>query len=137
MIVAEKKKESHKASLKEKAMTKEKVAHQKEVVAKAKEAVAKEKEATKEKTTSKATIYLDESETKCTNVEEEIEEEVVGGAGVGSPFIFKNKQNMSLKRSHKKKKLEKSVSATPLVLAEGDLNEIGDVVHNATTDLWG
>lgn len=54
-----------------------------------------------------------------------------------SPFIIKKRQKRSSKRPCKKPKSNKSTSVTPLVLMKGDLDEIGDMVHDATENIWG
>ena len=71
-----------------------------------------------------------------TNEEVEIEGEQEGGTGLESPFIVKKRQKQSYTRPRKKQKSNKSVNTTPLVLMEGDLDEIGDVVRDATKNIW-
>ena len=39
-------------------------------------------------------------------------------------------------RPHKKQNSDKSASVTPLVLMEGDLDNIDDVVHDAMKNIW-
>jgi len=38
-------------------------------------------------------------------------------------------------RQQKKKNYDKTMGRTPLFLTEGDLDEIGDVIHDATRDM--
>lgn len=103
----------------------------------AQKASKKENEAQKKKDayakTTQVTIDLEEPDTKRTNFEVEITNEEEGGANpyVGleeleSPFRIRKMG------PRKKQKSDKSTGTDPLVLMEGDLGEIGDVVRSAT-----
>ena len=134
-----KKKEAQKAYVKENATVKEKVALQKEAFTKERE-VSKEKvsakkiDTPKEKTTT-SQVTIDFEELECTDVEVETRDEEKGGANLESPFILKKRQKWSSMGPHKKQKSDKTASATPLVLMEGDLDEIGDVARNTIENI--
>lgn len=102
-----------------------------------KEVVSTEKEATKEKasTASKTTIDLEKSDTEQTNVKGEVDGEEEGGVNLESPFIVKKRQNQSSKGPHKKQKSDKLVSAMPLVLIEGYLDEIDNAVRDTMENI--
>lgn len=65
-------------------------------------------------------------------MEGEIEGEEEVGTGLESPFFIKNRKKRSSTGLCKKKRSKKSVGATPWVIIEGELDEIGDVVSDAT-----
>jgi len=97
---------------------------------------AKERE-TRETTMSQATIDVEESEKEKKSEEEDIEERDKGGAELESPFIVWTRKRQTSTGLRKKQKFDRSVGTTPLVLTEGDLDEIGDMVHDTMTNIWG
>jgi len=82
-----------------------------------------------------ATIDVDKSNTECTQVEEETYVEEEGGAQLESPFVVKKRKKRTSTGQCKKQKSNKKIGTMPLVLTEGDLDEIGDVVRDARMDL--
>jgi len=73
---------------------------------------------------------------ECTNIEVEAESEEEGVADLESPFIVRKRQKWSSTGPHKKQKSDKSVSMTPLVVTEANLDKISYVVHNVTENIW-
>lgn len=105
----------------------------KEVVAREKEVAAKEKLAHE---TTMFTIDIEELR-KEKNLEEETQERNVGGAELDSPFIVWTRKRQNSNRPRKKQKSNRSIGTTPSILSKGDLDEMGDMVRDITTDLWG
>lgn len=57
------------------------------------------------------------------------------GTELGSHFVVKQRNKRTSTGQHKKKKYDRSTDVMPLVLREGDLDKIGDVVRDATMNL--
>ena len=83
------------------------------------------------------TIDVEESDTQKTSKKEGIEEEEEGVAELECPFVVKKRKKQTSTAPRKKQKPDQLAGATPLVITQRDLNEIGDVVRDMVTNLWG
>lgn len=53
-----------------------------------------------------------------------------------SPFIVKKMEKQSSTDCTRMRSPDKSASMKPLVLMDGNLDEVSDVVHDATKNIW-
>lgn len=96
-----------------------------------KERAAKE-HAEKEKQHTEAS---NKSASQCTNEQEISAQGGDGGDEVSTPFKFQ-KHIKEIATGPLKRKPNKKSQVDPLVLIEGDLDEISDKVHDTTSELW-
>lgn len=113
----------------EQAIVWEKVMHQMEVTAK--EAATNKEQATKERT-----IEVQESTSQQTEHQEESDVEGGGGTKKGTPFKVKKHSNQITSGPRRKQKSTIFSQVNSLVLTKGDLDEIGDKVHDKRAKLW-
>lgn len=83
-----------------------------------------------------ATLEVEESTSQHATNKEECEEEVGGGEEQSTPFRLQNWTRETTSRFRKKQKSGKHAHVDPMVLTEGDLDEIRDKVRDKTTELW-